>query len=139
MFLLVFHTSLQHDEWVRHSFSVVQSASGLLMAPILLWMGFFRRTELRKCCETKFVRLYFLLALLGTAIYVYNFASKSYKSTSELASKLVVIEWCSRYVHISLDTMVFLSSTWRSAPGRNLLLETRATVLNRQVVQMTTP
>ncbi|CAM9199407.1 unnamed protein product [Choristocarpus tenellus] len=106
-----------YSRWINLSFSVVQTFSGVIMAGVLSFAMCRGLKELLNSTPSNRVKLYFVLSLLGTIINLYNGIASVLDETftSRSSRELIMIGWSLKYVHISLDTMVFLILLGRGA------------------------
>ncbi|CAM9919898.1 unnamed protein product [Choristocarpus tenellus] len=90
------------------------------MTGVLSFVVSRRWKELLQCTKNRRVRLYFVLSVLGTVINLFNGIAVILDETIESGTsrELVMIGWSVKYIHISLDTSVFLNSLRRAAAER---------------------
>ncbi|CAM9438001.1 unnamed protein product [Choristocarpus tenellus] len=102
----------EHEDWIRRSHTIVPTITGFIMAPVLFWILLYRWKELRKCCETKIFKQYFMLTMVGATVYFYNFATnlEQYDEVNHYKTRVITVKRALRYVHICLDSLVLLSS-----------------------------
>ncbi|CAN0189271.1 unnamed protein product [Pylaiella littoralis] len=72
-----------------------------------------RLSSLRVCCKTsQRVKFHFILTIFGTFVYLYNgiVLLVDNFSDAKISTRLVIMGWCSRYVHVVADTgIIFIA------------------------------
>eukprot|EP00904_Undaria_pinnatifida_P011635 jgi/Undpi1/7601/HiC_scaffold_23.g10074.m1 len=120
-------SNAKFSRWISLSFVTTQAVVGILMAMILLFnVTGKRRASLIVCCKTsKRVKIYFVLTILGTCVYLYNGAVLSIDEFAVFKigkKEMVMIGWCSKYIHVIADTLV-LFNAFQAIDKRNVAVE----------------
>ncbi|CAM9357624.1 unnamed protein product [Choristocarpus tenellus] len=100
-----------HGYWISYSFSVAQTVSGILMVGVLSSVALHSWRELLLCSKNRRVKLYLVLSILGTIINLFNGISVILNDTinSDMSRELIMVSWCAKYIHMSLDTIALLT------------------------------
>ncbi|CBJ31672.1 hypothetical protein Esi_0273_0019 [Ectocarpus siliculosus] len=103
-----------HGRWISLSFGATQTVAGMLMAlAVLFTVSGERFSSLKVCCKTsQRVKFHFILTIFGTFVYLYNGIVLMFDEFSDfkISKRLVIIGWCSRYVHVIADTGIIFGA-----------------------------
>ncbi|CAN0113754.1 unnamed protein product [Scytosiphon promiscuus] len=106
--------SESHSRWISLSFGATQTVAGMLMAlTVLFTVTGERFASLKVCCNnSQRVKFHFILTIFGTLVYLYNgiVLLVDEFSDANLSVRLVIIGWCSRYVHVIADTGIIFGA-----------------------------
>eukprot|EP00903_Cladosiphon_okamuranus_P019508 g17939.t1 len=108
------NNNVSHDRWITLSFGATQTVAGMLMAlAVLFTLTGERFSSLRVCCRTsQRVKFHLILTIFGTCVYLYNGIVLLFDefSDAKISKRLVIIGWCSRYVHVIADTGIIFGA-----------------------------
>eukprot|EP00903_Cladosiphon_okamuranus_P019509 g17940.t1 len=101
--------------WITLSFGATQTLAGMLMALVVLFITVTpeQLASLKVCCRTsQRVKFHFILTIFGTCVYLYNgiILIVDEFSDAKISKRLVIIGWCSRYVHVMADTGIIFGA-----------------------------
>ncbi|CAM9751086.1 unnamed protein product, partial [Laminaria digitata] len=114
-FWVTYSGNARFARWISLSFLTTQAVAGFLMALILIFnVTGPRPASLIVCCRTsKRVKVYFVLTILRTCVYLYNGAVLFVDEFAVFRvgkKEMVMIGWCSKYVNVIADTFVLFSA-----------------------------